>query len=702
MPEDFSDYRKNKGGKPAAQPAAAPSDDPSFSDYKAGKKAAAAAAPKPKKSATKDYRWRDIPAAAYENYGQSMYDFGGNVYDAAMHPLDTAKKAGGIAASILDLPYNGQAGAEAVKAITDTYKRKYTRDGRPSLQALKNSMAMEPISTAADIATVAGLPAGGGMTVAGRVGQAAGAVGRGAVAAGRAVTPAAVQQAARTAATAARGVANAPVGPFGTVGGIAGAGAKALVAPTLAANDLAAGVRDTVVPAIARRAVAVTNPVHSKMDEVVGGVANVAPMRAALARPPVLPFDVPTPGAQITSQMNAPGIAGLQKVGDAVTGANIPRAAAQTRAMQNAIQSIRGGTATPIDQRITDFIAKRSTDAKRDYGVSDNQWMQVTPTMERDLNLPYNNQVLDQAVDLQRQNLNTMGMPAAYNIAAIGPLGTYNRLATPTPTGLRMISGQDADLMKKGLNTLANPKTPPTTPIPVRVQSLLRDTTSRFVGEVRGAIPSYGTSLDNFAANSSNIDATTYAKGLSESLQNAGAGEGTIFSNTNAFSNMRDRAMDRLTGKQAIQSSTGEPRYPRGEQSLLRPDESARLDAVQNLIGREASLGQQTRGVTPPKIDTMLSDAMGFRSDTPILGSLVKGQNANLEREVAEAVSTGRGMDQLIARYGQTQEGLDAIERVYRALTTTFNPLRPIGVMNKNPAMFNALGAERQQEQQPQ
>jgi hypothetical protein len=689
MPEDFSDYRRNKGAKPVA----APSDDPSFSDYKTGKKAAKkAAAPAPAKE--KDYRWRDIPAAAYENYGQSMYDFGGNVYDAAMHPLDTVKKAGGMAAAVLDLPYNGQAGVEALKAVGETYKRKYTRDGRPSLQALKNSMATEPISTAADIVTVAGLPAGGGLTVAGRAGQAAGAV-------GRAAARVAPSVASSRAVGAARAVANTPVGPLGTVGEIAGAGAKALVAPTLSANDAAAFGFRKAIPAIATRARAIADPVHAKVHEMVGGTARASQMRAALAKPPVLPFDVPTPGAQITSQMDAPAIAGWQNVGDALTGANVPRAAAQTRAMQNAVQSIRGGTATPIDQRITDFIGKKQTDAARDYGISDNEWMQLTPSLSRDINLPYNNNILDQATKIQLQNLNTLGQPAAYDIGTRGLLGEYQRLGTPVPTpGARMLSGKDVDLLKKGLNQITNPVNPPTTPIPIEVQKALRDTTSRVVGEARAAIPSYGTSLDNFAANSNNVDATTYARSLSNSLQNAPAGEGTIFSDVGSFSNMRNRAMDSLTGRSAIRQSTGQPRYPLGERSLLRPDESARLDAVQNLIGREASLGQQTRGVTPPNFSSMLSDNLGFRSDTPFLGSLVKGQNAMLEREMAEAVRTGKGLDEVIAKYGKDQKGIDDIAAVYHALTNKYNPLHPLRVMNNNPALYNVLGQRDQQEQQ--
>jgi hypothetical protein len=628
------------------------------------------------------------------NAYEGAEEFGTSVRNTIGDVEGTAAKIRNTGGKLLDASYRSMSKSAnpfvdepmpvtVAKVLAEPYK-----DG------LANALAKHPYARAADIVTVAGLPAGAGLTVAGRAGQAAGAV-------GRAAARVAPSVANSRAVGAARAVANTPVGPLGTVGEIAGAGAKALVAPTLSANDAAAFGFRRAVPAIASRARAIADPVQAKMHEVVGGVANVAPMRAALARPPVLPFDVPTPGAQITSQMNAPGIAGLQKVGDAVTGANIPRAAAQTRAMQNAVQSIRGGTATPIDQRITDFIAQRDVNKARNYGVSDNQWFQMTPDLENTLSLPFNNRVVPQAVDLQRQNLNAMGQPAAYNIAAIGPLGTYNRLGTPVPTpGLRMLSGRDADLMKKGLDDIAFPNNPAVSGVGPEIVRGVRNARGEFVNEVDAAIPSYAQSRAQFAADSNNVDATTYARSLSNSLQNAAAGEGTIFSDVGSFSNMRDRAMDSLTGRSAIRRSTGQPRYPLGERSLLRPDESARLDAVQNLIGREASLGQQTRGVTPPKIDTMLSDAMGFRSDTPFLGSLVKGQNANLEREVAEAVSTGRGLDQLIARYGQTQQGLDDIAAVYHAMTNRYNPLHPFRVMNNNPAMFNVFGQRDQQEPQ--
>ena len=405
----------------------------------------------PKEKDQTDYslmRPLEFAGGLLSNAYDGASEFGTNVRNTIGDVEGTTAKIRNTSGKLLDASYKamGQPARMDAEPLLVTIGKVLAE---PYKDGLANAMAKHPYARFADIASIATLPAGGGLTVAGRAGQAAGAVGRAAARVAPAVANSRV-------VGAARAVANTPVGPLGTVGEIAGAGAKALVAPTLSANDAAAFGFRKAVPAIATRARAIADPVHAKVHEMVGGTARAAQMRAALTKPPALPFDVPAPGAQITSQMDAPAIAGWQKVGDALTGANVPRAAAQTKAMQNAIQSIRGGTATPIDQRITDFISQRDVNKARNYGVSDNEWFQMTPDLENILSLPFNNRVVPQAVDLQRQNLNAMGQPAAFNIAAIGPLGTYNRLGTPVPTpGLRMLSGRDADLMKKGLDDIA-------------------------------------------------------------------------------------------------------------------------------------------------------------------------------------------------------------------------------------------------------
>ena len=672
--EEENPYGKHK--RPVASTSAAPVADEN--PYGTHKK------PAPKKES---YTFGEAVRTGIANMGKGAYEFGSAIRDVYNTPVrDTLYN---LASGTIDT-------AEAAKSITPekawkmiqdvggVYKRRYT-----SYEQFKKDFAEHPYQIINDLVTVVTLPVP--AAAAARAGQVASTVGRAAGAVGSAVVPARVAAAARTGANAVRGVAQSP---FGTVAGIAG---QAVVAPTRLTNRLAAGVRDTVVPSVATRIDRISDPIHYRMNEAVGGVANAGNMQRALSTTPRarVPGDVPTPASLITSQMDAPGIAGLQRQADSLTGAGTARAAAQTNAARNIIESIRGGTAVPIDQRINDFITQRSTNARRNYGRSDNDWMQMTPDMERDLNLPFNNQVLDQAVDIQRQNLNTFGAPAAYNIAAIGPLGTYNRLGTPVPTpGLRMISGEDADLMKKGMDTIASNRA-----LPAGAQRGVRDTRSRFVGDARAAMPSYATSLDDFAADSALIDSTTYAQGLSDSLLNTAAGDNTVFANANAFASMRNNAMDRLTGQQAIQRSTGEPRYPRGERSLLQPAESASLDNVQDMFSREASVGQQTRGFTPESIADMESRAFSFGSLTPILGPSIRARNEILKRRLAEEMRTPEGLERLIASYAQKQQLNDDIAATYGFLTNDVNRFNPLRVMNNSPALYNPLMMQEDQTQ---
>lgn len=169
-------------------------------------------------AAPKSRSWSDVPGEALQNLGPSALRFGEAVAQPIMHPIDTAKNLGLIIAggtrkaaqavlpasafnyldSMSDPNVMGEADAKA-SAVVQFFKDRYG-----SAEALKATLATDPVGAAADAATVL---TGGGAALA----RAPGTVGRAGVAiqsAGTAIDP--LQMATRAGGAALSKVA-APV-----------------------------------------------------------------------------------------------------------------------------------------------------------------------------------------------------------------------------------------------------------------------------------------------------------------------------------------------------------------------------------------------------------------------------------------------------------------------------------------------------------
>lgn len=138
----------------------------------------------------KPLTWLDVPATAFENLGGSAVDFAKNIVQPILHPIQTAKNFRDVGAGVMQhfrdvspKEFQGTAPRMDTKAADAVGRFLIKRYG--SLDALKNTMARDPVGFFADASAI--LSAGGSLaaTAPGVVGK----LGEAAAIAGRAVDP---------------------------------------------------------------------------------------------------------------------------------------------------------------------------------------------------------------------------------------------------------------------------------------------------------------------------------------------------------------------------------------------------------------------------------------------------------------------------------------------------------------------------------
>ncbi len=150
----------------------------SFAPSQAQAPASPSAPAEPQPATGADLSWSDVPGQALKNFGPSLKQFGSDLVHPIMHPLETGK-------AMADLGLLGPAAAAATPA-EDSEKAfsalgQFLKNRYGSSDALKHTLATDPVGVASDLATVL---SGGEMAAArapgivGKVGKVAGTVGR--------------------------------------------------------------------------------------------------------------------------------------------------------------------------------------------------------------------------------------------------------------------------------------------------------------------------------------------------------------------------------------------------------------------------------------------------------------------------------------------------------------------------------------------
>lgn len=140
--------------------------------------------------------WSDVPGKAIVNAPHSAYEFGKNLLAPVLHPIDTAKSLASISGGVAEklAPYAPAAGpfAPAIQGAAAASRWSggneqsadalggFLKDRYGSLDALKHTLAEDPVGAAGDLSTI--LTGGGSLAarapgIAGRVGEAVRATG---------------------------------------------------------------------------------------------------------------------------------------------------------------------------------------------------------------------------------------------------------------------------------------------------------------------------------------------------------------------------------------------------------------------------------------------------------------------------------------------------------------------------------------------
>lgn len=152
--------------------------------------------------------WSDVGMGAIKNLGPSALQFGSDIVQPIIHPIETAKGIGNIGLGVGEKLFGGFSDPTAEKpeppAVGEHEKYadavgKFFADRYGGMEALKKTMATDPIGFLSDLSTVVT----GGGTLAARAPGALGKAAEVARIAGRSIDP--INAAAQTAALAGRG-----------------------------------------------------------------------------------------------------------------------------------------------------------------------------------------------------------------------------------------------------------------------------------------------------------------------------------------------------------------------------------------------------------------------------------------------------------------------------------------------------------------
>lgn len=403
-----------------------------------------------------------------------------------------------------------------------------------------------------------------------------------------------------------------------------------------------------------------------------------------------------SPGEIVAPQMVAPRFAGLQQVSDAQTlTGGLDRQVLRNEAVDEALHRaapLNGDTITPLDARLNQAIGVTQTNKDAGRNAFANQYMQVTPNMQELFNVPLVAPRIREVRDIAA----TDRVPFSVSAATEYPAGL--------PAGPRAISGAMAERIKKALDDYSSFARMPNSGLPSEAAGAVTGARNSILADVDAAISDYAKYRQQFGVDRRMEDQIRYLIGARDSLRKNLTGEATLTPNAEAFANYRQTAIGENQSGIGKKKSTGGDYYPGGERDLLTPEGVGYLDDAQNAMAAGDLVKQQAASLKGnlPDVNNVLSNAMGGGHPRWWTTVLAGNQDDRIAAEIVESMRTPEGASEMIGKY-LGREATLAERRMFFdravALNNRYNPLR---VMNNNPAMFNALGAERQQEQQPQ
>jgi hypothetical protein len=400
-----------------------------------------------------------------------------------------------------------------------------------------------------------------------------------------------------------------------------------------------------------------------------------------------------SPAEIVAPQMVAPRFAGLQQVSDAQTlTGGLDRQVLRNEAVDEALHRaapLRGDTITPLDARLNQAIDITQTNKEAGRNAFANQWMQVTPNMQELFNVP----LVAPRIQSVRDIAATDRVPFSVSAATEYPAGL--------PAGPRAISGAMAERIKKALDDYSSFARMPSSGLLSETAGAVTGARNSILSDVDAAISDYAKYRQQFGVDRRMEDQIRYLIGARDALRKPLTGEATLTPNAEGFAKYRQTAIGENQSGIGKKKSTGGDYYPGGERDLLTPEGVGYLDDAQNAMAAGDLVKQQAASLkgSLPDVNNVLSNAMGGGHPRWWTTVLAGNQDDRIAAEIVDSMRTPEGASEMIAKY-LGREATLAERRMFFDRAVAANRYNPLRVMNNNPAMFNAFGRPREEQQQ--
>lgn len=609
----------------------------------------------PEQPQKKSYSASEIPGAALENVGKSAGDFYSGVANMVMNPIDTVMGLGDLltgtvrnslpksVVSFIDSldanPQAAQRASQTASAVGGMYKDRYG-----SYDAIKRTLAEDPVGAVADLSTL--LSAGASATTR--------------------VAPAASKVMARAATL------TNPLAPVGTAFDVAKHGARGLGR----VYEAAANPKNALYMRAAEgKGAEIVNALRGA-SEIVKGSAPTAAQAA-----------VDT------------GVVGFQKLGKSASRVAeteyAARAAQQAEAQLGAVRSV-GKTADAISEaelRRADVTAPMYKKADETLSKVDQEFEQIlsSPSMQKAI-ARAQNLAADKRIPF---SMDDAGVDSAFTAGMVDAQGMP--LSKPSAARFSQLPGTSIHFIKQSLDDMI--KDPATFGIGAAEANVVKAIRGEFLDWVgkQSKNPAYIEARDTFSKLSQPINQMKVGQFLEKKLVPA-LGEETAALRARGYATALDDATSTIK-----KATTGESRFKTLEDVFKSdPDALKVLRSVKDDLTRQAKYERLAKGPVGHDIDvTKASQALVGETLLPNMINRITSVSNDIWRRMRGKINQDVAMEVAVEMLhpGKAADVLEkAIAQQARRKTMGDAINAPFAAIYKTPATVNALAPQREQE----
>lgn len=537
--------------------------------------------------------WAQVGREAISNIPSSAAQLFGGLYTAVTSPVETAKQLGEVLTGAyarfipqewMARPDKAQEFIEKANAVGGVYRDRYG-----SVEALKNTIATDPVGFAADVSTLTGAAA---VTAPGRTGQVLGTVSR---------------------VTDPTRIVTAPAGVAGR-----------------------AGLNFLEQTAIGGKANVLLEAAEGRAPEIINALRQ---------QPAIVPGAVPTAG-EAAAPLGVTRFSALQESAEKI----LPSAYMARRQQQDAARaaSIREVGGTPIQLETAKKI--RDATAKTNYGVASKQLVDVDEVFTDLLTRPSMDKVMARAANIaaerkqpfivqQAQPERRIVLPGEPGMRGMGAAGRE----VTVPARVAQYPVQSLHYIKLAYDDLI--RDPAQFGIGKTEAGAIAGTRAEFMNWLEGKADAYKGARETFARQSGPINQMEVGQYLESKLTSALQGEQKL--RPAAFAGAVEAA------PQTIQrAAVGAPRYTKLSDVLtpaqVKIVEDIRKDLARQALYREQARAARPAGPTAARAGTeLMIEAAGgvtmptlLNRVTTVANAIMKRMTGKIDRKLAIEIAT--------------------------------------------------------------